>query len=178
VLYIRDTIRGKIQPNKVTWLLWAIAPLIAFSAEITQGVGIVALATGISGIVPLFIFTSSFFNKNAEWKITKFDMVCGILSLLGIIMWYVTRIGNVAIIASILADGLAAMPTMVKSYKNPETENDLEFLCGIVNASIALLVIQNWNFENYGFPLYLVLMQIVVVCLIRFKLGEKIRRLY
>ena len=27
--YVVDTIRGRTQPNRVTWLLWALAPLLA-----------------------------------------------------------------------------------------------------------------------------------------------------
>ena len=58
--YLIDTVKGKIQPNKVSWLLWAIAPLVAFVAEIKQGVGIQSLATFIVGFVPLLVFIASF----------------------------------------------------------------------------------------------------------------------
>ena len=175
--YLFDTLKGKIQPNKVSWLLWSIAPLVAFAAEVSQGVGIQSLATFITGFVPLMVFTASFFNKKAQWQINKFDLACGALSFLGIILWYITKVGNVAIFFSILADGLAAVPTIIKSYHEPETENDMVFLLGIVNAGIALLVIKKWNFENYGFPLYLLIVQIIIGALIRFKLGKRIRLL-
>src|SRR5579859_6038276 len=144
--YLIDTVKGKIQPNKVSWLLWCIAPLVAFAAEVSQGVGIQSLATFITGFVPLLVFTASFFNKKSQWKITKFDLICGSLSFLGIIFWYTTKVGNVAILFSIFADGLAAVPTIVKSYHEPESESDIVYLLGIVNAGIALLVIPNWRF--------------------------------
>jgi hypothetical protein len=35
--YLIDTIKGKAKPNRVTWFLWALAPLIAFTAELKQG---------------------------------------------------------------------------------------------------------------------------------------------
>lgn len=176
VSYITDTIKGKIQPNKVSWLLWSIAPLVAFAAEISQGVGIQSFATFITGFVPLLVFAASFVNKKAQWKINKFDLACGTLSFAGIILWYITEVGNVAIVFSMLADGLAAAPTIIKSYHEPETENDIVYLLGIVNAGIALLVIKNWDFQNYGFPLYLLTIQIILVLLIRFKLGKKLQK--
>jgi len=37
-LYLRDTLRGVTQPNRVTWLLWAAAPLLAFAVEVQAGV--------------------------------------------------------------------------------------------------------------------------------------------
>lgn len=174
--YLIDTVKGKVQPNKVSWLLWCIAPLVAFAAEVTQGVGIESLATFITGFVPLLVFTASFFNRKAQWKLTTFDMVCGGLSLLGIALWYITKVGNIAIVFSILADFLAAIPTIIKSYHEPETENDLVYLLGIVNAGIVLLVIPTWSFANYGFPLYLLFVQLILVILIRFKAGALLKK--
>ena len=37
--YARDTVRGETQPNRVSWMLWALAPMIAFAAQVAQGVG-------------------------------------------------------------------------------------------------------------------------------------------
>lgn len=171
--YIIDTVKGKIQPNKVTWLLWSIAPLVAFAAEISQGVGIQALSTFIVGFVPLLVFIASFVNKKATWKLGSFDIICGTLSLAGIGLWYVTKVGNIAIAFAILADLLAAIPTLVKSFSNPETENENVYLLGIPNALIGLLVIQVWNFEHFAFPLYILLLSIALVLLIRYKLGKR-----
>ncbi len=176
--YLIDTIKGQVQPNKASWLLWSIAPLVAFAAEINQGVGIQSLTTFIVGFVPLVIFIASFINKKAEWKLNQFDKICGILSLAGIIFWYITKVGNVAIFFSIIADGLAAVPTLIKSYSHPESENDIIYLLGIANAGIGLLVIKDWNFQHYGFPLYLFIICTLLTLLIRFKLGEKINIIF
>ena len=170
--YLIDTVKGKIKPNKISWLLWSIAPLIAFFAEIKQGVGVQAFTTFIVGFVPLLVFLASFVNKQAEWKLSRFDLVCGALSLAGLALWLMTKVGNIAIFFSIMADGLAAVPTIIKSYKEPETENDLVYLFGVVNAGIGLLAIETWNFQHYAFPLYLVILCSILVLLIRFKLGE------
>lgn len=164
--YLLETVRGKIQPNKVSWLLWSIAPLIAFVAEISQGVGIQALTTFIVGFVPLLIFIASFFNRKAEWKLGTLDIICGALSVLGLVLWYVTKVGNVAIFFCILADGLASLPTFVKSYLHPESESSSVYIAGVINAVIGLLIIQTWNFEHWGFPAYLLVSNGIDVILI------------
>jgi len=38
--YVFETIKGRTKPNRISWLMWAIAPLIAFAAELNQGVGL------------------------------------------------------------------------------------------------------------------------------------------
>lgn len=172
--YFLDTVKGKIQPNKVSWLLWAIAPLIAFAAEVSQGVGIHSLTTFIVGFIPLIIFFASFVNKKATWQLSTFDIICGTLSIAGLVMWAVTRVGNIAIFFAIFADGLAAVPTIVKSYKEPSSESSLIYGLGVINAGIALLSISHWNFEYYAFPLYLLIIGALLYILIQFKLGKTI----
>lgn len=174
VKYLIDLFKGKARPNRVSWFMWAVAPMVAFFAEIQQGVGLHALLTFSVGFNPLVIFLASFFVKKAQWKITKFDIWCGVFSLLGLSLWALTRVGNVAIFFAILADGLAAIPTIVKSYKAPETESWTIFFLGLVNAGITLLAIKAWDFAHYGFPLYIFAVNVVFVLLIKFKLGKRL----
>src|SRR5258706_8682050 len=139
--YLFNTLKGKTKPNKVTWLLWTTVPFIALFAQIQQGVGLSALLTFIVGFNPLLIFIASFVNKKAKWNITKLDIICGILSVGGIVLWLTTQTGNIAIFFSILADGLASIPTITKSYRAPETESPLIFLLGGMNGFITLLTL-------------------------------------
>ena len=173
ISYLIDTLRGKVQPNKVTWLLWAISPLVAFAAEIVQGVGLISLTTFIAGFLPLLIFMASFVNKKSYWKLTKFDYVCGGLSLLGLLLWYLTRSGNIAIIFSLLADFLAATPTFIKAFRSPESESAKAFFLVTLGSCVSFLTIATWTFANYAFPAYLVLSDLTLFVLIYFKVGKR-----
>ena len=119
------------------------------------------------GLSPLLIFIASFVNKKAQWKLGTFDFACGALSLLGILLWHLTKTGDVAITFSIIADGLAALPTIMKSFSYPETENGWVYLTAAISALLNLMNINNWKFTHYLFPLY-----ILIVCLIIFSLEK------
>ena len=173
--YLIDTLKGKVKPNRVSFLLWSLAPLIAFFAEIKQGVGIQALMTFVVGFLPLTIFIASFVNKKAEWKLTGFDLMCGALSIVGLVFWYITKSGDIAIIFSILADGLAALPTVVKSFNYPETESAWPYFASTISGILTLLTIKVWNLANIGFPLYIILITLVIFSLVQFKLGKQIK---
>ncbi len=172
--YVVQTLRGKTKPNRVSWLIWALAPFLTFAAEIKQGVGLASLMTFSAGFNPFLIFIASFINKKAEWKLSLLDYVCGGLALSGLLLWYLTQDANVAILFGVLADGLGAVPTIVKSYSYPETESSKVFLYGGINAVIALLVIDQWDFAHYAFPLYIFFVCALLVALIHFKLGKVI----
>ncbi|OGE64555.1 hypothetical protein A3I48_03530 [Candidatus Daviesbacteria bacterium RIFCSPLOWO2_02_FULL_36_7] len=173
--YLVETIQGRVKPNRVTFFIWALAPLIAFTAEIKQGVGIQSLMTFGVGFGSLLIFIASFVNKKAQWKLGLFDFTCGVLSLMGILFWYITRSGNIAITFSIIADGLAALPTIVKSFRYPETENSWAYLTAAISASLTLLTIDSWDFAHYGFPVYILIVCLIIFSLVKFKLGKAIK---
>lgn len=172
--YLIDTFKGKAKPNKVSWALWALAPMIAFGAEISQGVDLQSLMTFMVGFGPLLVFIASFVNKKAYWKLHKLDLVCGGLSILGLFLWMITQVGNIAIFFSILADGLASVPTITKSWRFPQTESSTIFLMSGINATITLLTINVWNFQHYAFPVYILAIDVLLFLLIRFRLGERL----
>lgn len=173
--YVIDTLKGKTKPNRVTWFLWALAPMIAFGAMLGEGVSITGgLMTFMVGFGPLLVLLASFVNKKSVWKITRFDVICGVLSLIGVGLWLLTRTGEVAIIFTIVADGLAALPTLVKAFKEPETESYLIFLFGAISASITLLAAKVWDLNHIGFALYIFIVCALAFVLIKFRIGPKI----
>ncbi|MCA9349902.1 hypothetical protein KC853_02525 [Candidatus Saccharibacteria bacterium] len=171
--YVYNTLRGKTKPNRVTWFLWALAPLIAVSAQWLEGVTWAALMTFMVGFGPFIILLSSFVNRKAYWKITKLDIICGSISISALILWLVTGQGVVAIIFSILADLVAGIPTLIKAFNKPETEHYIVFRNGAISAGITLLTIKEWGFVNYGFALYILLICLTLYIFIRFKVGKK-----
>jgi hypothetical protein len=173
VAYLIDTVKGKVKPNRVTFLMWSVAPFIAFSAQIKQGVGLEALMTFSTGFTPLTVFIASFVNKKAEWKLTGFDLLCGILSLLGLVLWMITKVGNVAIFFSIVADGLAAVPTIVKAWKYPDTEIAWPWIATVFGVVLTLLTLSEFTFANCGFILYILVVNTLIFALVQFRPGEK-----
>ena len=174
IVYLIDTVKGNVKPNRVSFLLWSIAPFIAFAAQIKQGVGLEALMTFSTGFLPLLTFGASFINKKAEWKVTKFDLFCGFLSLVGLALWIITKVGNVAIFFSIVADGLAAVPTIVKSYRYPDTELAWPWIATSVGVGLTLLTLKELTFANSGFIIYILLMNVLIFSLVQFRVGERL----
>jgi hypothetical protein len=170
--YVADVFRGKARPNRVTWGVLTIAPMIAFASMLSQGVGMAqSIVTFSVGFSPFLIFVSSCLVKHPAWQLKRFDIGCGVLSLIGLLLWWITGEGNVAIIFSILADGLAFLPTLVKAYYHPETESPWTFMASEVATIMGLMTVKNWNFETVGFQLYILAANIFAIVFIYFKFG-------
>ncbi len=177
LVYIRSMFTGNTKPNRVTWLMWSIAPLIAAAASLSNGVGWAVLPVFMAGFSPLMIFTASFFAKKAYWKLSTFDYFCGVLSGLALVMWWLTKEPNVAIVFAIGSDALASIPTLKKSLTNPETESVWPFIIGVFGASSSLVVITYWTFSAYAFPIYLIIINIIILLtLYKKQLTSKLKK--
>lgn len=161
--YALQTIKGKTKPNRVSWLLWSIAPLIATAAGLASGVTWAVLPVFISGFGPLLVFLSSCANTSAYWKLKRFDYLCGIFSLLALLLWFITKNPNVAIVFAILSDAAAAIPTLKKAWWHANTETYAPFLGGFFSAATGFFAIQHWIFAALAFPIYLLFINVALI---------------
>jgi hypothetical protein len=161
--YIRSMFTSATNPNRVTWLMWSIAPLIAAAAAMSNGVGWATLPVFMSGFSPLLIFTASFFTKKAYWKLSSFDYLCGGLSATALVLWYITYDPNIAIVFAMVSDGFAAIPTLRKAWNHPETESAWPFIVGVFSPATSFAVAVAWTFSELAFPIYLIMINILLV---------------
>jgi len=165
--YIRGTLRGVTKPNRVTWLLWGVIPIIATVASWSDGVRWAALPVFMAGLGPLLVFAFSFVNRNAFWKLGRLDYLCGLFSVGAIILWALTKTPAVAIVLSIIADALAAAPTLVKSWHHPETERIGPFVAGFTSQLSAVAAFKLFTFSELAFPIYLLIINAALVLVIK-----------
>jgi hypothetical protein len=153
--YLYCTIKGTVQPNRMTWFFWGAFPMIAFAAQMAQGVELIAWATFVAGLTPFLIVIASYFNPKAYWQIQKTDYLFALIAIIGVVLWQVTDNPNVALTFALLADFAVALPTIVKSFTNPETESPLAYALSTFGLLIAMSAIQDWSYESGAFVVYL-----------------------
>lgn len=161
--YFRDFFFGETRPNLVSWFLWMLAPFLGGFFQLKAGAGLSVLPVFIAGLGPLVVLIVSLVKKNGYWKLTRFDLICGLFSLISLIIYIITKNIGISILFAILSDGLAAFPTIIKSWKFPHTETGITYFSGVVNNIIGLLVIKNWNFPIYSFGIYFIIVNLIIV---------------
>lgn len=162
-VYVKETLQGKTKPNKVTWLMWSIAPLIATAAAFSDGARWAVLPTFMAGFATLLVFIASFVNPKSYWKLEKFDYLCGIFSLLALILWAITKEPLWAVFFAIVGDSFAAIPTIIKSWKYPETESGQIYIADLLNILTSFFAFKNFNLTEIAFPIYLVLLNSFII---------------
>lgn len=176
--YAKATISGEAKPNKVTWLMWSLAPLIGSAAAFYDGVRWAVLPVFMSGFGPLLVFIASFLNSKSYWKLGKFDYLCGIFSILALVLWGITKEPLVAIIFSIVSDGFAAVPTLIKSWKHPDTESVEAYTAGLLGTLTSFFALKTFSISELAFLIYLTLLYLLLIIAVYSGRLKKIKKAY
>lgn len=166
--YALDTLRGRTTPNRISWAMWTLAPMVAFAAQLAEHAGLASLLTFAIGFGPGLVLLASFADPGAYSRLTGFDLACGVGSMVALVAWAVTGTGDVAITLSIASDFLAAIPTILKSHRDPDSESASAFVAGATGSVITLLSIPPHSFgvATAAFPAYIAADGTLITCLI------------
>lgn len=159
--YLMLTIKGKVQPNRITFFFWGLFPLIAFFAQSSAEVSSVVWITLSVGVLPFAIVIASYLNSDAYWKVVRRDYVLAAIAVMAMVLWYVTNDPLTAIFFALLADIFAGLPTLIKSFNVPSSEDWRPYALNCFGFFIGLLSVQEWKFVEYSFVLYLFLMTLI-----------------
>ena len=173
--YFRDTLVGRTKPNRVSWFLWALAPLVSLGAAFSVDADIWAsVRVLVGGVVPGVIFLGSFFNRKSYWQLTWFDWFCGGLSLTALLFWQLASSPLIAVLLATAANTFASIPTFIKAWNFPETETRLIFVNRFLSTVLIIPAIPVWNIANSAFQIGLMLTTgVMLVAVYRKDLGIK-----
>ena len=87
-------------------------------------------------------------------------------------MWGVVNSPRLAILLAAIGDGFAALPTIRKAWKYPETETGLTYVASFTSALLIIPSIPRWNIENSAFQVYLLIANaLLLLAVYRKRLG-------
>lgn len=170
--YTKSMLAGKAKPHKVT-------RLIVWLASIAGVLGVLH-SNNISGIIfaVIFLVRASYLLVMAllygVGGASRLDKSCLAIGMLAIIAYAVTGSGLLAIAFGILADLTGYVPTFVKTWHKPKSEDPLFFIIESFASLTAIFAI--WQLRvDILFPIYFLLCGGTVLLLIYRK--QLVRRL-
>lgn len=150
--YILSILRGETRPNRATWIIWAlVGGLLAFSYIETGDIQTIWLPLGYF-LGPLITAFLSLRYGYMVWS--RLDTICIIVALLSVVPWILSHNAMLTLLVNVFIDAVGAIPTVIKSYREPETEDFLAWLIFFIANTIQLVAIQVWNLAAI-YPIYL-----------------------
>jgi hypothetical protein len=170
-IYIKDILKGgETKPNAVSFFLWTVLQAIALVAQFKEGaslsVVIVIMVTLNTAVVTILALVGYGYKKYG-----KADFYCALLAVAAIVGWQVTGNPVLAICFAIAGDLFAAVPTMIKTKKDPYSEHLPAWGIIVAACVFGVLSTDRLDVANLAFPLYLVMGNGVIFALALF--GRK-----
>jgi hypothetical protein len=144
VPYYRDILKGIARPHIYSWSLWGLLTILIVALQIEGGAGSATWVTGAAGLLCIGVVLLSL--KNGKRDITTSDTIVAILSLLAIIFWLIAQQPIISITLVIIADLLAFIPTIRKSYYHPYTETLSLYVTNALRFGLALFAVEQYTY--------------------------------
>lgn len=158
--YIRDILKGKTKPNIVSWLTWTLLTGLATAALISANEYRAAFFTGAAGIATALVVILGL--RHGYVKYTKFDVMCQLAAVVGLILWQIFNTPLIAVYAALTIDLIGALPTFKHSWQKPFEETWTTFAWSGFAALIALFAFESYSWTNLSYPVYIMLVNILM----------------
>jgi hypothetical protein len=173
VPYIRDMLWGQTRPNIISWSLWTVIQSIALAAQLSAGFSwsvllLVAMTLNTAIVAVLGAIGYGYRQYGG------LDYTCGAMGLAAIVLWLLTGQPLVALVLSVMADCIIAIPTVVKTIRDPHSETLLAWFLVAVASALTLISITAFTPANLLYPSYLFLITASMTCIIFF--GQRIKK--
>lgn len=162
--YIRDILLLKTKPQRATWFIWMVLLTIAFFAQLSKGGTWSLIATGVDWLGVFIIFILSI--KYGIGGTSKLDKMALVGAGIGLIIWYFTKEPLFALIITIFIDFIAAMLTVIKTYRQPETETFIAYMICGTGGLLGAFAVGEFNLSLLLFPIW--------ICICNYGIGMTI----
>lgn len=162
VPYIVSILKGETKPNRASWLVWTVAGAMLAASYRESGAGdaIWVPVSYVAGPLATFI-VSLRYNDGEGWS--GLNKICILVSAGSSVLWLVlfsffgknTGVPLAVMYINIFIDGMGALPTLRKSFHEPESEDRLTWALFITGNTLNLFAVEHWSLATGSYPLYM-----------------------
>lgn len=153
--YITAIYRNSTRPNRATWFIWTIVSCILLASYAATGARTTLWVPISYAVGSLAIFLLSLWRGEGGW--TRFDRTCLSGVVLSLFLWWYFRTPIVALLMNLSIDLMGALPTIRKSWLQPEGEDRYAWLLWAAGNTLNLLAVKSWTFANAAYTVYMFL---------------------
>lgn len=149
--YYATIFSKKTKPSRATWFIWSILSIVLFATYYSSGARETLWQPGLA-----MFFNASFAILSLKYGVggtTKLDIFCFLGALLSLTLWYITQDPVVGLTVIIVVAVIGSIPTIVKVWKDPQTENSTTWLLWALANVANLFAIRSWDYEIALYPI-------------------------
>ncbi len=161
LIYAKSVVTGDSKPSRVTWFLWTLNSVLLLTSYDASGAGeTVWLAGGYAaGLFIIAILTIKYGEPGWSWL----DRFCLIGAIIGALLWWITGSPLTAYVSTLIIDFFGVLPTIQKSWKNPEEEDLLSWTVLLFAGFLSLFAVEEWSLVIAWYPLQITITTAIIV---------------
>lgn len=173
--YTVDIMKGRSRPARSTRVMLLLLIVVTLFQQHGLGSGWSLSLTLAEIVAAITVFSLSI--KRGVGGLSRLDKICYGLLVLDCFIWFTTKNTLLALHLSILADTVALYPTLYKTWHDPQSESAVFFWAGVISPLFAIAAETHKSYQTLLFPVYISLINFIVVLLI-YGLIQRKSRLY
>ena len=150
-----------VRPNRASWFTWwviDVSTVAALWAASSYGALPIFFAFSIGSTYILYLSI-----KRGEGGFEPLDLGCIATALVGVVLWLKSGNPTLAVVALMTSAIAATLPTIKKSWLNPESEDAVTWRLFATGGFFAILAIGDKSFVAVAPPVNVFFLQIMIV---------------
>ena len=151
--YIITTLQGKNRPNRASWWIWGILGVILGFSYYYSGATTTIWVPICYAICQLITAVLSLKYGEGGWS--RLDKLCLVGAGISLLLWWIFNSPTLALLFILIIDCLGALPTVIKSYSEPEQESCFSWSIFLIANTLNLIALEQWSIALAAYPFYL-----------------------
>ncbi len=169
--YILSILKGKTRPHRTTRAVLFIVSICNLIGTLAAHAGLGVLLLALLFFVRSLVLTLLSMKRGIGGT-SKLDISCAVIAVFGIVAWQLTGSGIWALVFAIVADAVAYIPAVLKTWKLPKSEAPLMYWLEGIAATLA--IVHDGLRLSVIFQAYIILSCVVMlVCINRPNFGNE-----
>lgn len=164
VPYVRDVLAGKTRPHRGSWAIWLTLSVIVLASQRADGGRwslLVVVAQLVGAVVILLLAV-----RRGVGGASRLDMSLLVVAIAGVIGWFVAGNPTIATVCVVIADCVAVVMMLPKTYADPYSETLSAFVFSIVSGVLAMAAVGSLDVGLLLYPAYFVVADSLLIGLI------------
>ena len=171
LLYYLSIFQGKTRPNRATWFVLTVVGVLIVVSYYASGARETLWVPISYAVGPLIVFLLSIKYGEGGWA--PFDRWSLLACLVSIILWKVLQSSEISLFFSILIDFFGLLPTLKKSYLDPQSEDKIAWSVTSLSNFLNIFAVSSWTFAIGFYPVYMFLVNGLVTAFLFLRKQEK-----
>jgi len=164
VPYIRDVLAGTTRPHRGSWGIWLTLSVIVLASQRADGGRwslLVVVAQLVGAVVILLLAV-----RRGVGGASRLDLALLAVAGAGVAGWFLAGDPTIATVCVVMADCVAVVMMLPKTYADPYSETLSAFAFSVVSGVLAMVAVGSLDVGLLLYPAYFVVADTVIIALL------------